>query len=88
MMATKDATGFFRPFAGQARKVFTIAIPDEQAGVPADELSAVAHRAGLDAEPRGSLVEALAAAGQTASGPRVLICGSLYLAGAVLKANG
>lgn len=88
MMATKDATGFFRPFAGLARKVFTLAIPDEQAGVPADELAGVARRAGLDAEPRESLAEALAAAGTAAPGPRVLICGSLYLAGVVLKANG
>jgi dihydrofolate synthase/folylpolyglutamate synthase len=88
MLATKDASGFFRPFAGLARKAYTLTIPDEAAAVPAEDLAAIARRAGLDAEPRASLADALQAAGRAAPAPRVLICGSLYLAGVVLKANG
>ena len=86
MLATKDATGFFRPFARLAPTVSTVTIPREPAAVPAEDLARVAREAGLDARAAPSLEAALASvAGQRA---RVLICGSLYLAGHVLAANG
>ena len=90
MMSTKDPVGFFQPFAGLARGVFTVPVPGHEAGRPPEELAAAAEAAGLDAEPAGSVTEALEriaeAYGETP--PRVLICGSLYLAGSVLAQNG
>jgi dihydrofolate synthase / folylpolyglutamate synthase len=88
MLATKDATGFFKPFAGLAREVLTITIPDEANSVPAEALAEIARAAGLPARPIASLDEALAVASALEPMPRILICGSLYLAGRVLKANG
>jgi dihydrofolate synthase / folylpolyglutamate synthase len=87
MKAAKDATGFFRPFKGLARRVLAITIPDDTAVIPADELAGVAAAAGLEAEAAADLEGALVAAGHVAPRPRVLICGSLYLAGHVLKAD-
>ncbi len=44
---------------------------------------------GLNTEPAASVAEALAGIAKGAADPgRVLICGSLYLAGAVLAENG
>jgi dihydrofolate synthase/folylpolyglutamate synthase len=92
MINTKDQTGYFRNFAGIARHVFTVPVHDSDAGVPNDELAARAAEAGLVAEPVASVENALmllrdgwAGAGAP---PRILICGSLYLIGEVLRRNG
>ena len=90
MKDTKDAGGYFAPFAGLATHVETIAIPNDSACLSAETLAAAARNAGLGAHPAASLDEAfarvIARAGK--SSPRILICGSLYLAGAVLTENG
>jgi dihydrofolate synthase/folylpolyglutamate synthase len=88
MLATKDATGFFRPFQGLVRQVWTITIPGEPNAVAADQLAATARAVGLPATAAASLDDALRAAAGVAPAPRILICGSLYLAGKVLQANG
>ena len=89
MLDTKDCAGFLRCFAGLARGARTLDIPDTQASTPAARLAAIATEAGVAAQPcadAGQAVrEAVALAGP---GGRVLICGSLYLAGSILRANG
>lgn len=87
MLSTKDATGFFRPFEGLVRRVFTIAIPDEAMAVPAATLAEQARKAGLVAQPADSLEEALQMAAGCGERPRILVCGSLHLAGYALKMN-
>jgi dihydrofolate synthase / folylpolyglutamate synthase len=90
MLNTKDPVGFFRPFAGLARKVFAVPVPAPASRDPA-ELAAAAASAGLDAAASANVRAALAAvtAGSDANAPpRILICGSLYLAGSVLAENG
>jgi dihydrofolate synthase/folylpolyglutamate synthase len=84
MMNTKDAAGFLGPFAGLAERVVTLTIPGEENAIPALELAKIARTAGLTAEPAASLDQALARAGQGPTAPRILVCGSLYLAGRVL----
>ena len=90
MKETKDAGGYFVPFNGLVAHVETIAIPDDPACLSADTLAEAARAAGLDAHPSSSLDEAfaqvIARAGMDC--PRILICGSLYLAGVVLAQNG
>lgn len=88
MIGSKDAGGFLRAFAGLASQVITLAIPGEENALPANELAAIAREAGMAAQAAGSLEEALKQAGESAVVPRILICGSLYLAGHVLAAHG
>jgi dihydrofolate synthase / folylpolyglutamate synthase len=90
MLSTKDPVGFFRPFAGLARKVYTVPVPSSNASRDPKELAEAATAAGLTAEPVEDVETAIERIGgdQAASGPyRALICGSLYLAGSVLAAN-
>ncbi len=85
MMTGKDADGFFRHFDGLAQWAATVAVEGRDKAYGADELAVIARGAGLDAHAAGSLVQALEASRMRADGPvRILICGSLYLAGQVL----
>jgi dihydrofolate synthase/folylpolyglutamate synthase len=85
MLRTKEAQGFFRPFQGLASRVLTLRIPGEENAFDAEELAAMAREERLAAEPAASIEAAVAAAAAGPEGPRrVLICGSLYLAGRVL----
>ncbi|MDP3896741.1 MAG: folylpolyglutamate synthase/dihydrofolate synthase family protein [Mesorhizobium sp.] len=92
MISTKDQTNFFRAFEGMVRHVFTVPVSMSEAGVPNAELAARAIDAGLSAEPVASVENALMLlrdsweVGETP--PRILIVGSLYLAGEVLRLNG
>jgi dihydrofolate synthase/folylpolyglutamate synthase len=90
MMATKDPVGFFRPFAGLASLVIAVPVPGHDAGRAPSDLAAAAKAAGLRAETSDSVAEALAQIAGTDHDvpPRILICGSLYLAGSVLDQNG
>jgi dihydrofolate synthase/folylpolyglutamate synthase len=90
MLATKDAAGFLQNFTGLARRLIAVAIPRQDKSVPADVLADTASRIGLPAESCDSLEAALAAVGRLAlqPPPRILITGSLYLAGEVLARNG
>jgi dihydrofolate synthase / folylpolyglutamate synthase len=71
-------------FKGLAARVITIAIPDEINAISADELARIASGQGLNASTAISLEKALEQASDTEPAPRILICGSLYLAGHVL----
>ncbi len=88
MQANKDAAGFFDAFNGLARCVLTVAASDTAAASAADT-AAAAEAAGLRARPCESIDKAVRAACADMEGepPRLLICGSLYLAGEVLKEN-
>ncbi len=90
MLNTKDPVGFFQPFAGLVRRAFTVPVPGSAAGREPGELAAAAATAGLTAEAMDGFVAALdkiKAEHDGAAPLRILICGSLYLAGAVLAAN-
>ncbi|HXQ84651.1 MAG TPA: bifunctional folylpolyglutamate synthase/dihydrofolate synthase, partial [Xanthobacteraceae bacterium] len=89
MLSTKDTEGFLRNFAGLARRVIAVPIRQDNA-VPAAALADVAGTVGIPAIARDNIESALAVAGKLdlAPAPRVLITGSLYLAGEVLAANG
>src|SRR5690606_4203837 len=92
MINTKDQTGYFRAFHGLARHVYTVPVDFSDSSVDNSELAARALEAGLSAEPVSSIAAALMLLRDTwdHSGPppRILIGGSLYLAGAVLAENG
>ena len=89
MLSTKDRSAFLRNFTGLVRRVFGVPIHQEK-GVPADEIAASARAAGMPADPAESVEDALTKISALGFDPppRVLITGSLYLAGEVLAANG
>jgi dihydrofolate synthase/folylpolyglutamate synthase len=89
-LATKDTAGFLSAFRGLARQVIAVPIPGEHAGRAPQEVAAAAAKAGLRADCASSVAEALEliAAASWDETPRILIAGSLYLAGTVLEANG
>lgn len=84
MLANKDAGGFFEALRGSGATVFTV--PFDGAAAEPEALAAVARGHGLGATPSASVGEALARALRLGAG-RVVICGSLYLAGEVLGAD-
>jgi dihydrofolate synthase/folylpolyglutamate synthase len=89
LLRTKDAAGFFKPLAIYVQEARSVAIPETTATLSAEETSDAARRAGLDAPPAPSVAAALQALIPLIEGPaRILICGSLYLAGHVLSENG
>jgi len=85
MLGTHDARAFLKPLAPYAARLEAIAIPGEANSLTAAEAADAARAAGLAATPHTGIREAVAAAAAPAT--RVLICGSLYLAGRVLAAN-
>ncbi|GLK76050.1 bifunctional folylpolyglutamate synthase/dihydrofolate synthase [Methylopila jiangsuensis] len=90
MLNTKDSDGFLEAFAGLAGRVYGVPIASSAAARTPQEVAEASERAGLATEVCASIEEALAKAAR-ASGPvapRVLITGSLYLAGEALAANG
>jgi dihydrofolate synthase/folylpolyglutamate synthase len=89
MLQTKDCSGFLRNFSGLARRVIAVPIPDQPKSMTADALADAARGVGLSATSRDSVAAALTAIGDLGVDlpPRILIAGSLYLAGEVLKDN-
>ena len=89
MMETKDAHAFIAPFKGLVERIYTVPIPDEPNAFAAEALAEIAKAEGFDVVPTASLPDALTRSQAALGGPgRVLICGSLYLAGHVLKLHG
>lgn len=89
MLDTKDATGFLAPLVPHAASLRAVPIPGAEAGLSAEALARAARAAGHDAFEAPSVASAVASIVAEAGQPvRILICGSLYLAGAVLASNG
>ena len=88
MLNTKDIAGFMRHLAGVAQTLTAVSIPGEKNTIPAEETARIASACGLSATTAPGVAEAIAAIRDRAPGSRILICGSLYLAGHVLRENG
>jgi dihydrofolate synthase / folylpolyglutamate synthase len=90
LLGTKDAEGFLKNFLGLAREAVAVPIRGQVAARPAEEVAAIARRIGFTTTTAPSVEAALASLHETIweRPPRVLVCGSLYLAGEVLAANG
>jgi dihydrofolate synthase/folylpolyglutamate synthase len=90
MTASKDASAFLANFAGLTRHIIAVQIPDRDNVMPPDRLADAARALGMRVEISGSVEAALHSLARLAYEvpPRILITGSLYLAGHVLSANG
>jgi len=85
MMETKDARRFIAPFKGLVERIYAVPIPEEPNAFAAEPLAEIARAEGFDAVAVSSVPEALLRSASSGVPARVLICGSLYLAGHVLK---
>jgi dihydrofolate synthase/folylpolyglutamate synthase len=88
MINTKDVRGYMEPLAPVAETLRAVSIPGEKNTLPAEVTCEAARAAGIKATVSGSVAEALSEIAAVEPGARVLICGSLYLAGTVLRENG
>jgi len=90
MLSTKDCGGFLSNFTGLARRMIAVPVPGAEKGLAAETVADAARAIGLPATSRDNLTEAFDAVRKLDLDPppRVLITGSLYLAGEVLRENG
>lgn len=87
--AGRDAAGFLKPFVGLAGLVITVSGFEAREGaMSAQEAADSARKAGLFAQTAAGISEAVHDACHLFEAPRIVICGSLYLAGAVLALGG
>ncbi len=87
MLNTKDVRGYMLPLAAQVASLTAVSIPGEKNTLPAEDTAQAALAAGIRAGTAPSVAAALAAIVAQDPTARVLICGSLYLAGAILREN-
>lgn len=88
MLNTKDVQGYMRPLSQHAHSLHAVSIPGEKATLSAKETAAAARAVGIEAYEAENVADALQAIVAKDPHARVLICGSLYLAGAILRENG
>ena len=87
MLNTKDVAGYMRPLAGVAASLTAVSIPDEVNTIPAEQTAKIAQAAGLPSKTAESVEAAIDAIVAETPQARILICGSLYLAGHVIRMN-
>jgi len=88
MGANKDPRAFFDQFQGLARRVIAVPLPEGEGSIAPKDLAAAAAEAGLSAGIAANVADAVGQAlsdGAEGEAPRILITGSLYLVGSVLK---
>ncbi len=88
MLNTKDISGYLTPLAAQADSLTAVSIPGETNTLPADQTAAAARAIGMTASSAENVKAALEQITNQTPDARVLICGSLYLAGVILRENG
>ncbi|MEL6607909.1 MAG: folylpolyglutamate synthase/dihydrofolate synthase family protein [Pseudomonadota bacterium] len=87
MLRTKDVRGYMDALAPQLSSLTACSIPGEAATLTAEETADAAAAAGIHSRTAPDLQSALSDLAQRGAG-RVLICGSLYFAGHVIRENG
>ncbi len=87
MLNTKDIAGYLSPLSARAASLTAVSIPDEKNTLTAEQTQAAARAAEIAADTAPSVLAAVRTIAAKAPGARILICGSLYLAGSVLREN-
>ena len=88
MMNTKDVSGYLEPIKPHAASLTGVSIPGETNTLPAEDTARFATDAGINASTAQSVAEAVDRITAQSPDARILICGSLYLAGTVLREHG
>jgi dihydrofolate synthase/folylpolyglutamate synthase len=87
MLNTKDISGYLMPLAEIAETLTAVSIPGEANTIPAEETAKIAKSVGMKAYSADDVSSAIKDIKAIDPNARILICGSLYLAGAVMRAN-
>ena len=87
MMNTKDVSGYLAPLVPFAASLTGVSIPGETNTLPGGETATHAAKSGIPSTTANSVDEAVAKITTQTPQARILICGSLYLAGTVLRAH-
>lgn len=87
MLNTKDVDGYLRPISGYCKSMTTITIPNEPNAVSTSNLAQAGSACGLTCHRGEDIKKILTNLSNLYPGCRILICGSLYLAGHVLREN-
>ena len=87
MLETKDARSFLRSLRTAADKLYGVSIPGETASLPATSIAHAASEVGFAAQPSSNAENAVRRIAAEQADGRILVCGSLYLAGTVLQEN-
>ncbi len=88
MLNTKDVSGYLSPLARVAQSLTAVSIPGEANTLPAATTAAAATACGLPAQEADTVLHAVQRIVAKQPDCRILICGSLYLAGRILRDNG
>ena len=88
MLNTKDITGYLKPLSPHVAGLHAVSIPGEAATLPAEVTARSAREAGMEAFEEDTVAVAISKIVGKTPQARILICGSLYLAGNILKDNG
>ena len=88
-LAVRPPEEFLAPLAGRIARFHGVPVPGAYACHAPEALAGAARALGLEAHAHPAAADALDAIARDCPGPaRVLVCGSLYLAGAVLAEEG
>ena len=85
MLNTKDISGYLNPIAPHVEKLIAVSIPGELNTLPAADTAAAARDVGMQAETADNVLTATRDIVKNDPNARILICGSLYLAGNILR---
>ncbi len=88
MLNTKDIGGYLAPLADVSASLTAVSIPNEKNTIPAADTARAAQGVGMKATIADSVAEAIKLITAETPDARILICGSLYLAGHVMRENG
>ena len=87
MLNTKDVAGYMQPLLSQSKRLYGVSIPGEAATMTAKETVDVAIDVGFEASVSENVESAIKEIIKQDQDARILICGSLYLAGNILQKN-
>ena len=87
MLNTKDVTGYLSPMVTFTRQLFAVSILGEANTLSAEATAAAARQVNIKAQTSASVTAAVTEITARHPNSRILICGSLYLAGQVLREN-
>ena len=87
MLNTKDIGGYLAPLAQVAQSLTAVSIPGEVNTIPAAQTAVEAEKVGLPSSTEADVKSAISKIKAEFPNARILICGSLYLAGHVLREN-
>ena len=87
MLNTKDVAGYMQPLLSQSKRLYGVSIPGEAATMTAKETVDVAIDVGFEASVSENVESAIKEIIKQDQNARILICGSLYLAGNILQKN-